>query len=85
MVDDGVNGTVLLDGMTITYEHDGSETTSGSFAYTVSDGPDTSTAKASITVTPVDDPPVGQLVALVFGAGALTAVVFLSIRLRKRS
>ena len=57
-VGDGVNGTVLLDGMRVTYEHDGSETTSGSFAYTVSDGTDTSTATVTITVNPVNDPPV---------------------------
>ena len=57
-VGDGVNGTVLLDGMTVTYEHDGSETTTGSFTYTVSDGTDTSTATVTITVNPVNDPPV---------------------------
>ena len=57
-VGDGVNGTVLLDGMTITYEHDGSETTSGSFDYTASDGVHSSTATVTITVTPVNDPPV---------------------------
>ena len=55
---DGVNGKVSLNGMAITYEHDGSETTSGSFDYTVSDGTDTSTATATITVNPVNDPPV---------------------------
>ena len=57
-VGDGVNGMVMLNGTTITYEHDGSETTSGSLVYTVSDGLDTSTATATITVTPVNDPPV---------------------------
>ena len=83
-VGDGVNGTVLLEGMTVTYEHDGSETTSGSFAYTVSDGTDTSTATVTITVNPVNDPPVGLLVAFVLGAGMLTAVVLLAIRVRSR-
>ena len=56
-VGDGVNGTVLMDGTTIIYEHDGSETTSGSFTYTLSDGTDTSTAMVTITVTPVNDFP----------------------------
>ena len=42
-VSDGVNGTVLRDGTTIIFEHDGSETTSGSFLYVVSDSTDTAT------------------------------------------
>ena len=39
-VSSAVNGTVTLseDKATVTYAHDGSETTSGSFTYTVSDG-----------------------------------------------
>ena len=57
-VADAVNGTVSLDGATIAYRHDGSETTAGSFAYTVSDGTDTATAMVAISVTPVNDPPV---------------------------
>ena len=43
-VGDAVNGTVSLDGTTIIYEHDGSETTTGSLSYSVSDGTDTVTA-----------------------------------------
>ena len=85
LVVDGVNGTVSLDGMTITYEHDGSETTSGSFDYIVSDGTDTSTATATIMVNPVNDPPVGLLVALVLGAGVLTAIALLAVRARRAS
>ena len=57
-VGDAVNGRVLLDGATIIYEHDGSETTAGSFSYTVSDGTDADTATVTLTVTPVNDPPI---------------------------
>ena len=56
------NGTVSLseDKATVSYTHDGSETTSGSFTYTVSDGSATSTATVTITVTPANDPPVAS-------------------------
>ena len=59
-VSNPANGSVSLseDKTTVTYTHDGSETTSGSFTYTASDGSATSTAAVSITVTPVNDPPV---------------------------
>ena len=57
-VDDAVNGSVSLDGTSITYTHDGSETTTGSFAYTVSDGTYSDTTTAAFTVTPVNDPPI---------------------------
>jgi VCBS repeat-containing protein len=43
------------------YVHDGSETTSDSFTYQASDGVATSnTATVSITITPVNDPPVAN-------------------------
>ena len=56
-----VNGTVALseDKSEVTYTHDGSETTSGSFTYTVSDGTDTATGTVAVTVTPVNDAPTG--------------------------
>ena len=44
---------------TITYTHDGSETTSDSYTYTISDGNGGSdSGVVSITVTPVNDAPV---------------------------
>ena len=57
-----VNGTALLseDKSSVTYTHDGSETTSGSFTYTVGDGSATSTATVAVTITPVNDPPVAS-------------------------
>ena len=55
-----VNGTVTLaeDKATVTYTHDGSETTAASFTYTVSDGTSTDTATVTIDVTAANDPPV---------------------------
>ena len=57
-----VNGTVMLseDKATVTFTHDGSETTSGSFIYTISDGTATDTATVTITVTAANDAPVAS-------------------------
>ena len=59
-VGSAVNGAITLseDKATVTYAHDGSETTSGSFTYTVSDGSAADTATVGVTVTPVNDAPV---------------------------
>jgi VCBS repeat-containing protein len=52
--------TLNSDG-SFTYVHDGSETTSDSFTYKTNDGTyDSNTATVSITVNPVNDPPVAN-------------------------
>ena len=59
-----VNGAVSLssDKATVTYVHDGSETTTGSFTYTVSDGSASDTGAVTITVSAVNDAPVAPSV-----------------------
>ena len=73
-VGDAANGLVTLDGNTITYRHDGSETTTGSFTYTVTDGTDTATVLVTIAVSPVNDPPVGVNDALTVQEGDTVSV-----------
>ena len=73
-VGDANNGLVTLDGSTVFYRHDGSETTSGSFAYTVSDGIDSTTALVTVAVSPVNDPPVGVDDALAVEEGGTVTV-----------
>ena len=73
-VGDAVNGTVALslDQTTATYVHDGSETTTGSFTYTVSDGSNTDTGTVTVTVSPANDAPVaGDDAATVAEGGTL--------------
>ena len=82
-VGDAINGLVTLDGGTITYAHDGSETLTGSFAYTVSDGADSDTVLVTISVSPVDDLPVLLLIAVALGVGLLTLVAVLAMWLRR--
>jgi VCBS repeat-containing protein len=57
------NGSLVINGDgTVTYTHDGSETLSDSFTYTISDlsGGVSNTATVDITVTPVNDAPVAD-------------------------
>src|SRR5262245_5569305 len=72
----GVNGTFTQDDINnnrITYDHNGSETTSDSFAFSVNDGQGTATSGTfSITVTPVNDAPV----ITSNGGGASAAISF---------
>ena len=82
-----VNGLATLDGSTISYEHDGSETLTGSFTYTVSDRTDSATVLVTISVSPVDDLPVLLLVAVALGAGLLVvgAVAAFAVRRTRRA
>ena len=82
-VGDAVNGVVTLDGGTISYAHDDSETTAGSFTYTVTDGTDTATVLVTITVAPVTDPPVFLLMVVALGVGLLTLAAVLAMWIRR--
>ena len=75
-VGSAVNGTVALsaDKATVTYAHDGSETTSGSFTYTVSDGTATATGTVSLTVTAVNDAPVAANDSATVAEGGSVAI-----------
>ena len=73
-VGDATNGLVALDGDTIFYRHDGSETKTGSFTYTVTDGAESATASVTITVSPVNDPPIGVDDALAVQEGGTVSV-----------
>ena len=56
-----VNGSLSGTAPNLTYTHDGSETTADSFTYSANDGTvDSSPATVSITITPVNDPPVAD-------------------------
>ena len=59
-----INGAVSLssDKTTVSYVHDGSETSTGSFTYTVSDGAATDTGTVTVTVSPVNDAPIAPSV-----------------------
>ena len=61
IIQNPANGSLVINGDgTVTYTHDGSETTTDSFTYTIQDnnGLVSSTATVNIAVTPVNDAPV---------------------------
>lgn len=61
VITNAVNGAVVDNGDgTVTYTHDGSETTTGGFEYTIKDdqGAESNVAVVVLTVTPENDPPV---------------------------
>ncbi|WP_254512328.1 beta strand repeat-containing protein [Anatilimnocola floriformis] len=75
------HGTLNLNGDgTVTYVHDGSETTSDSFTYTIADiqGNVSAPATVNITITPVNDAPVAgddeNVVSFVVGSSIPVAV-----------
>ena len=59
-----VNGSTSLSSLTLTYEHDGTNTLFDSLIYQISRGTETASGTILITVIPVNDPPVapGQTV-----------------------
>ena len=71
-VTDPLHGSVTVNSNgSFTYLHNGSETTSDAFTYRASDGPNQSNiATASITITPVNEPPVAQNDAYTLAEGA---------------
>ena len=73
-VGEAVNGTVWLEGTTVIYRHDGSETTMGGFAYTVSDGIASDDARVALSVIPSNDPPTGVMDALAIEEGGSITV-----------
>ena len=76
-VGDALNGEVRLEGGSIIYQHDDSETTNGGFVYTVSDGAATDTSRVSVSVTPTNDPPVAGIDILKVDEGGV-ALAFVS-------
>ena len=82
-VGDALNGIILLDGTTVVYEHDGSETLRGEFSYTVSDGIAIGRGTVEVDVTPVSDFPTILVIALAIAGGVAILAGFLFVKNRK--
>src|SRR5213594_4133697 len=71
------NGSVVVNGDgTVSYTHNGSETTSDSFTYAIRDaaGAVSNVATVSLTVTPVNDAPLAVADAATLAEGASTTI-----------
>ena len=79
----GENGVILLDGTTIVYEHDGSETTMGGFTYTISDGSAEATGAVKIDVMAVSGFPAMLVFGFLIGAVLVTIMALIYIRMRR--
>ena len=80
----GRHGRMSEDKSEVTYTHDGSETTTGSFPYTVSDETDTATGTVTVTVTPVNDAPTGVADTATVAEGGEVEIAVTTARQRQR-
>ncbi len=70
-----LHGTAVVQNGTVVYSHDGTETTTDSFQYSVSDGAGgVSTASVSVNITPVNDPPLAMQDTVTVDEGGFVVV-----------
>ena len=76
------DGTISLDGSTITYEYDGTETTTTG-GFTVTDDKDSASGMVTVTVRPAEAPHLVLWIALALGAVLVTVMVLVPRRARR--